>query len=314
MTTAAPAIATGAVIAAGSDRAAPAATGRGTGPSPERSRGESEQRQPVGDCGPPSSASATQVVGPRSADDTAGGAPGSALVYDPQHWVAVTAATAPGNAAPAVGAAQHARRPPGGGQPKQMLRTPGGTTVTAITRSVWVTRAARPPGANPRRPAAVRATFADMRTSLLIDRGPLQADDRDHVRPAVRAGAADHRPVRLVHRMLRVSDRHGSAGAANHCQAGVSCGWTLAERHTESPAKVGDDGVREPTAWTAGGFHTRSPRVSTRGFLGAHKAPGGSRGTRRSETAATKRMPSRVPCDRGPTRRRVWRATRRGGR
>ena len=179
--------------------------------------------------------------------------------------------------------------------PQPIERTPGGTTVTAITRSVWVTRAARPPGANPRRPAAVRATFANMRTSLLVDRGPLQADDRDHVRPAVRAGAADHRPVRLVHRMLRSAAGHGSAVAANRCRVGVSCGRTLAERDTESPAKAGDDGVREPTAWTAGWFsHPESPGFHP-GLLGPQKAPGGSRGTPGC-------MPSRVPWAVGSTR------------
>ena len=46
--------------------------------------------------------------------------------------------------------------------------------------------------------------------------------------------------------------------------------------------------------WCAGGFHARSPRVSTRGFLGPcaplpQTAPGGSRGTPGC-------MPSQVPC------------------
>jgi hypothetical protein len=48
-----------------------------------------------------------------------------------------------------------------------------------------------------------------------------------------------------------------------------------------------------------GGFHTRSPRVTTRGFLERaslpQKAPGGSRGT-------PGRMRSRVPCDVGLNR------------
>ena len=44
-----------------------------------------------------------------------------------------------------------------------------------------------------------------------VDRGPLQAVSRDPVRPTVRAGAADHRPVRLVHRMLRGADGSGSS-------------------------------------------------------------------------------------------------------
>src|SRR5579875_453481 len=49
-----------------------------------------------------------------------------------------------------------------------------------------------------------------------------------------------------------------------------------------------------------GGLHTRSPRVTTRGFLKRaslpQKAPGGSRGT-------PGRMPSRVPCDVGLNRK-----------
>jgi len=44
--------------------------------------------------------------------------------------------------------------------------TPGGTAVTASHGSVWVTRAARPPGANSRRSEAVRATIANVRFSL----------------------------------------------------------------------------------------------------------------------------------------------------
>jgi hypothetical protein len=123
----------------------------------------------------------------------------------------------------------------------------------------------------------------------------------------VRAGAADHRPVRLVHRMLRGAACHGSAVAANRCRAGVSCGRTLAARHTESPAKAGDDGGGEPTAWMAGRFsYPESPGFHP-GLLGPQKAPGGSRGTPGC-------MPSRVPCAAGSKPARSRRATRRGGR
>jgi hypothetical protein len=44
--------------------------------------------------------------------------------------------------------------------------TPGGTAATASHGSVWVTRAARPPGANSGRNDTVRATIANVRSSL----------------------------------------------------------------------------------------------------------------------------------------------------
>jgi hypothetical protein len=59
-----------------------------------------------------------------------------------------------------------------------------------------------------------------------VDRGPLQAVYRDPVRPTVRAGAADHRPVRLVHKMLRSPRRAGSVAASAPPESEAKATWT----------------------------------------------------------------------------------------